>query len=47
MASQGPLVDKFEIVFSKKFCDKLPVMLAVGSMYMHCIGLYNGWNKKN
>ena len=27
---QGPLVDKFEIVFSKKFCDNLPVT-AVGS----------------
>jgi len=27
---QGPLVDKFEMIFSKKFCDQLPVT-AVGS----------------
>ena len=27
---QGPLVDKFEKIFSKKFCNNLPVV-AVGS----------------
>ena len=27
---QGPLVDKFEKVFSQKFCDNMPVV-AVGS----------------